>query len=77
MNVEDLSKLSLDEIRNIKKKNYLLFHLVCMVDLVSFYQSIMDQNWVLLFLTFGAFVAGLALYDNYRISCKIIDNRLR
>ena len=73
MNTEDLSKLSLDELRKIMNRNFILFHLLAITDLVVFYYSLIHENWGILFLTFGAFVAGLALYDNYRISKSMID----
>lgn len=73
MNVDDLSKLSLNELRKVKKKNHFHFHLLVVVDLLVFYHSLIYENWTTLFLSFGIFVAGLALYDNYRISKRMME----
>lgn len=73
MNTEDLSKLSLHELRKIMNRNFVLFHLLAITDLIVFYHSLIHENWGILFLTFGAFVAGLALYDNYRLSKSLVE----
>lgn len=73
MNTEDLSKLSLEELRKIMNRNFVLFHILAITDLVVFYYSLIQENWGILFLTFGAFVAGLSLYDNYRLSKSLVE----
>jgi hypothetical protein len=74
MNVNDLTKLTVDDLRRIKNKNLMFFHALVAFDLVVFYISLFTENWVLLFISFGFFVAGLALYDNYRVSRDMLEN---
>lgn len=72
MNVDDLKKLSLEQLRRIRNKNLLLFNILALGDLAVFYHSMYVENWLLLFPTFGIFVATFALYDNYQISRDMI-----
>jgi len=73
MNVDDLAKLTLGELRNVKNKNFLLFNVMVSLDLVVFYHSLYFENWILLFLSLGIFVMGISLYDNYKVSRDILD----
>jgi hypothetical protein len=43
------------------------------LDLIVFYHSLFSENWILLFFSFGFFVASLALYDNYRLSREMLE----
>jgi len=72
MGIEDLSRLTADELRKVKNINFLLFHALSASNLVIFYHSLYSENWLLLFLTFGFFIAGLAVYDNYRASQRCL-----
>lgn len=73
MNVNDLTKLTVDDLRKIKNKNYLFFNSLVALDLIVFYHSLFSENWILLFFSFGFFVASLALYDNYRLSREMLE----
>jgi len=66
MNVDDLTRLPLEQLRTIRNKNLLIFNALAISDLGVFYHSMYTEKWLLLFATFGIFVAGLSLYDNYR-----------
>ena len=73
MGIEDLSRLTAGELRKVKNVNYFLFHALSVGNLVIFYHSLYTENWILLFLTFGFFIAGLAVYDNYRASQRCLE----
>ncbi len=73
MNVDDLSKLTRAELRKVRDKNLLLFNILAALNLIVFYHSLFFENWILLFFSFGFFITGLALYDNYKISKDLID----
>lgn len=75
MGIEDLGRLSVRELRKVKNINFLLFNGLSAANLVIFYHSLFTENWVLLFLTFGFFIAGLAVYDNYKASRKLLTER--
>jgi len=77
MSIDKLAHATLDELERIKRKNLLFFNSLVVFDLCIFYFSLFTEHWVLLFLSFGMFVAGIALYDNYRISKEMIDARSR
>lgn len=72
MNVDDLNKLPLEELRIIRNKNLLLFNVLAIGDLAVFYHSLYTEKWLLLFATFGIFVVSLSLYDNYRYSRDLV-----
>jgi len=72
MNVDDLNKLPLEELRIIRNKNLIIFNLLVIVDLAVFYHSMYTENWLLVFATFGVFIVSLSLYDNYRYSRDLI-----
>lgn len=72
MKIEDLAKLTVNELEKIKRKNLMLFNVAAAFDLLLFYHSLFYENWILLFLSFGFFVAVLALYDNYKVSDQMI-----
>ena len=72
MNVDDLKKLPLEQLRTIRNKNLIIFNLLALSDLAVFYHSLESEKWLLLFTAFGIFVASFSLYDNY----KITDNLL-
>lgn len=73
MNVDDLNKLPLEELRIIRNKNLVLFNILAIGDLAVFYHSMYTEKWLLLFVTFGIFVASLSLYDNYRFSRDMVS----
>ena len=73
MNVDDLARLTVCELRKVKNKNFLFFNALAISDLVVFYHSLYFENWAMLFLSFGVFVAGLALYDNYKVSLRFLN----
>lgn len=73
MNAEDLSKLTFDELNHIKNKNFALFNILVIADLIVFYHSLYTEKWLLVFLTFGIFISTFALYDNYRISRDLLE----
>lgn len=75
MGTEDLGRLSVRQLRKVKNINFLLFNVLSAANLVIFYHSLYNENWVLLFLTFGFFIAGLAVYDNYKASRKLLTER--
>jgi hypothetical protein len=75
MNIDDLTKLSFDELTRIKNKNFHFFKLLVGLDLVVFYHSLFKENWLVLFLSFAVFVAGLSLYDNYKISKALLEQK--
>ena len=75
MNVDDLKKLPLEQLRIIRNKNLLLFNILAISDLAVFYHSMHTEKWLLLFATFGIFVASFSLYDNYRISRDVVLHR--
>lgn len=72
MNVDDLNKLPLEQLRTIKNKNLTLFAFLAISDLSVFYHSMYTEKWLLLFAAFGVFIASLSLYDNYRISRQVL-----
>jgi len=72
MNVDDLNKLPLEELRIIRNKNLILFNVLVVTDLAVFYHSMYTEKWVLLFATFGIFIVSLSLYDNYRYSRDMV-----
>lgn len=72
MNVDDLKKLPLEQLRIIRNKNLLLFNMLAISDLAVFYHSMHTEKWLLLFATFGIFIASFSLYDNYRISRELV-----
>ena len=72
MNVDDLNKLPLEQLRTIKNKNLSLFAFLAISDLSVFYHSMYTEKWLLLFAAFGVFIASLSLYDNYRISRQVL-----
>jgi hypothetical protein len=73
MGIEDLGRLTAGELRKVKNVNYLLFHALSAGNLAIFYYSLYSENWILLFLTFGFFIAGLAVYDNYCASRRCLE----
>ncbi len=73
MNVDDLARLTVGELRKVKNKNFLLFNALATLDLCAFYHSLYFENWAMLFLSFGVFIAGIALYDNYKISLRFLN----
>ena len=73
MNVNDLSKLNINELRKVRDKNLLLFNVLAGLDLIVFYHSLFFENWILLFFSFGFFITGLALYDNYKVSRDMVE----
>ena len=72
MNVDDLNKLPLEELRNIRNKNLVLFNVLAFGDLAVFYHSMYTEKWLLLFATLGIFIVTLSLYDNYRYSRDLV-----
>lgn len=77
MKVEDLTKLTLEDLSRIKNKNLLLFVILGAIELIVFYTSLYTENWISLFLSLGLFVTSLSLYDNYRVSKLLMLERLR
>lgn len=75
MNVDDLKNLPLEQLRTIRNKNLLFFNTLAISDLAVFYHSMHTEKWLLLFATFGIFVASFSLYDNYRISRDMVLQR--
>lgn len=73
MRVEDLAKLSVNQLASIRNKNLVLFNVLTVLDLGVFYHSLVHENWFILFLTFGVFVSSLALFDNYRIAQQVMQ----
>ncbi len=73
MNVNDLTKLKVHELRKVRDKNLLLFNILAALNLIVFYHSFFVENWILLFISFGFFITGLALYDNYRVSRDLVE----
>lgn len=73
MKVEDLTKLTFDDLTRIKNKNLLLFNVLVAIELIVFYTSLFTENWISLFMALGLFVASLSLYDNYKISKTLLD----
>lgn len=71
--MDDLARLTVGELRKIKNKNFLFFNALAILNLVAFYRSLYTENWVALFFSFGIFVAGLALYDNYKVTCRCLE----
>lgn len=77
MNVDDLKKLPLEQLRKIRNKNLLLFNLLAIGDLTVFYHSLHTEKWFLLFVAFGIFVACISLYDNYKIADDLLPEKQR
>lgn len=77
MNVDDLKKLPLEQLRKIRNKNLLLFNLLAIGDLTVFYHSLHTEKWFLLFASFGIFVACISLYDNYKIADDLLPEKQR
>lgn len=75
MRIEDLAKLSVNQLASIRNKNLMLFNVLTILDLGVFYHSLVHENWFTLFLSFGVFVASLALFDNYRIAQQVIQQQ--
>ena len=75
MNVDDLKNLPLEQLRAIRNKNLIFFNTLALSDLAVFYHSMHTEKWLLLFATFGIFVASFSLYDNYRISRDMVLQR--
>jgi hypothetical protein len=75
MRVEDLAKLSVNQLASIRNKNLVFFNVLTILDLGVFYHSLVHEKWFILFLTFGVFVASLALFDNYRIAQHVLEQQ--
>lgn len=73
MKVEDLTKLSFDDLNRIKNKNLSFFLVLLVLELGVFYTSLYTENWISLFLSLGLFIASLSLYDNYKISKSLLE----
>jgi len=76
MKVEDLTKLSLEDLTRIKNKNLSFFLLLLAIELIVFYTSLYTENWISLFLSLGLFIASLSLYDNYKISKILLEKQI-
>lgn len=76
MKVEDLTKLSFNDLKRIKNKNLTFFLLLLLLELGVFYTSLYSENWISLFLSLGLFIASLSLYDNYKISKSLLERQL-
>jgi hypothetical protein len=74
MNMNDLTRLSYDELVRVKNRNFLVFQGITLLNLLGFYHSISTENWFMLFLSFGTLIAALAVYDNYRVSKELLEN---
>lgn len=68
MNISELTKLSPSELRVVSKKNLLLFGTFTALDLILFYYSLFQDQWMSMFLSLGFFIACLAMYDNYELT---------
>jgi len=68
MNISQLTKLSPSELRVVSKKNLLLFGAFTVLDLILFYYSLFQDQWMIMFLSLGFFIACLAMYDNYELT---------
>lgn len=75
MNPEDLSRLSLNALYKVKRKNHTLFHVLTLVNILSTYHSLITENAAWLFINLGGFVACMGLYHNYRIVRDMIRDR--
>lgn len=73
MSVDDLTRLTVRELRKVCHANWILFHTISILNLIVFYNSLQAENWVLLFISFGFFVIALSIYDNYQVSRKYLD----
>jgi len=76
MKVEDLTKLSFEDLNRIKNKNLTFFLLLLVLELGVFYTSLFTENWISLFLSLGLFIASLSLYDNYKISKSLLEKQV-
>lgn len=75
MRLDDLTMLTIQDLCNIRNKNLVFFNVIAIIDLVVFYLSLYQEQWIMLFISFGVFIASLSLYDNYRIANDIIQTR--
>jgi len=76
MKVEDLTKLSFEDLTRIKNKNLTFFLILLLIELIVFYTSLYAENWLSLFLSLGLFIASLSLYDNYKISKFLLERHI-
>ncbi len=74
MSVEDLTQLTIGQLRKVSNANWIAFNTLAIINLFLFYHSLFSENWILLFLSFGLFLASLAVYDNYKVSKKCLDD---
>lgn len=77
MNVDDLTRLPLEELRIVRNKNLVLFNILTISDLAVFYHSMYTEKWLLLFATFGIFIACFSLYDNYKLTDDLLTEKLK
>ena len=68
MNISELTKLSPSELRIVSKKNLFFFIVLTALDLAVFYYSLFMDQWIMMFISLGFFIACLALYDNYKLT---------
>jgi hypothetical protein len=73
MSVEDLTRLTVRELRNVSNANWIFCNALAILNLVLFYHSLFVENWLLLFVSFGFFITSLAVYDNYKLSKKYLN----
>ena len=76
MNVDELAKLTIKQLYQIKNKNLLFFNICILLNLLVFYRAIYLEMWWMMFMCIGFLIAGVALYDNYRISKRLIQERI-
>jgi hypothetical protein len=72
MNISELAKLSPAELRMVSKKNLFLFIFLTLLDLTVFYYSLFRDQWIMMFVSLGFFIACLALYDNYKFTQDLL-----
>lgn len=72
MSVEDLTRLTVRELRKVNKTNWLFFNFLMIANLALFYHSLYVENWLLLFVSFGFFITTIGLYDNYKLTRKYL-----
>lgn len=75
MSVDDLTRLTVRELRKVSRANWLAFNISSALNLVIFYHSLYTENWLLLFVSFGIFITCLSVYDNYRVSKRVLKGQ--
>ncbi len=77
MRVEDLTKLTFEELERIRTKNWNFFNAIILLVISAVTYSVYTFEWMTMFLAIGLFVAGMSLYDNYKIANRVIMAKLR